>query len=104
MKLNIVFITPQAVPFLKISGFIAVEKIEEHHYFICNKIEENSNYFVDLHINSKTSGSSFDYVLSIPYQYVQYVVCAEDINLNKILGFHTSQPISDNPQEKPRLE
>jgi hypothetical protein len=100
MKLHIVFVIPEAVPFLQATGFIKVEELENHHYFICKKIEEKSNYFLDLHFKT-----SFEYEVSLPYHYVQYVVSAEEPDLNKILGFHTSQLTADNqPGKKPPVQ
>lgn len=99
-RLYLVFVNENAIPFLQSTGFIKVEELGSYHYFICTKIEEKSHFFLDVHFTPETAQTDFDYEVSLPYQYILYVVAAEKPNLNKILGFHTYQKVSDIPKEK----
>lgn len=104
-KIYWVYLHESALSFLQQSGFEITQK--DNAYFIaCKKITETMHFLnlTRVHRHSPDSDSGYEIELSLPYQYVLYVASFEESNLNKILGFQTSQANTDIQQVKPILE
>lgn len=100
-KAHFVFITDEAAKFLEMMVFVTPHlcQIENYHYLVCSKVNEDSIHFLALTF-PPTQGN-YSYELALPYQYVLYIFSGEEKNLDKSLVFRNKPSIADNPQGKP---
>jgi hypothetical protein len=88
-KSYLVFLHPEAIPYLNSLGIFHVEEIKGSTYLPCSSIQPSSLLgFLDLTLPRIQDDQDFDFSVSLPIHYIVYVCWVQNQGVDRILGFH----------------
>jgi hypothetical protein len=93
----IVFVSSELIPHLHALHLFHVNTINGSHFLTCNKIKDDSSYFLTLIVDKdlQDHGVEYAYEIQIPYHAVLYIFSGPDAVRNKILGFRKNSESDD---------